>query len=105
MRVDETFSQRVVSEANAILQDLDLEGCKFGVLGSISSPCGYWNDSRGRRDKRGAEVNGWTIWAKAFQAEGRASTKAWSYRRLAICPPMLPATFSFALSLCWLRAI
>ena len=59
----------------------------------------------GRRDKRGAEVNGWTIWAKAFQAEGRASTKAWSYRRLAICPPMLPATFSFALSLCLLRAI
>lgn len=59
----------------------------------------------GRRDKRGAEVNGWAIWAKAFQAEGRASTKAWSYRRLAICLPMLPATFSFALSLCLLRAI
>lgn len=59
----------------------------------------------GRRDKRGAEVNGWAIWAKAFQAEGRASVKAWSYRRLAICPPMLSATFSSALSLCLLRAI
>lgn len=53
MRVDETFPQRVESEANAFLQDLDLEGCKFGVLGSISSLCGNWNDSRGRRDKRG----------------------------------------------------
>lgn len=59
----------------------------------------------GRRDKRGAEVNGWTLWAKAFQAEGRANTKAWSDRRLAIHPPALPATFSFVLSLCLPRAI
>ena len=39
------------------------------------------------------------------KAEGRANTKAWSYRRLAIHPPALPATFSFVLSLCLPRAI
>lgn len=40
-----------------------------------------------------------------YQAKGRASTKAWGYRRLAIRPFMLPATFSFALFLCLLEAI